>query len=485
MKERIVGRQQQIRDLEKYVASDRSEFVAIYGRRRIGKTFLVKELLENRITFRITGKENVNTREQLLNFAYSLGDQLGVDATFADWADAFHILKRTLGALPAGSTKILFFDELPWMDTRSSHFLGELEHFWNDWAAYRNDIKLIVCGSATSWMLDKVINSCGGLHNRVTHQMLLSPFTLGETELYFKSNGFPYERQEIIDCYMAVGGVAYYLSLFDNSLSVAQNIQRLCFTQGGELTGEFGRLFKSLFKYADNHIALVTALKEKGMGMMRKELLDATHLSNNGKVTRLLGELEQCGFVRSYSPFGKSVKDRVYQLIDPFTLFYFRFMHNKGNFLANHWIKTQSTPAFSSWCGYAFEIVCLLHINQIVKALGIDGSINMPCAWSYRPTAAVLQHADIDDDLRHGAQIDLLIDRSDRAITLCEMKYSTGEFEIDKALDSHIARRLQIFRKVTKTRKTLIPAFVTPNGLYDNSYARRIQRQVVGDDLFA
>ena len=333
-------------------------------------------------------------------------------------------------------------------------------------------------------MLNQVINSRGGLHNRITHNILLSPFKLHEVEEYFKSQGFYYERPEIIECYMAMGGVAYYLSLFENNKSVAQNIQQLCFTRGGELTEEFERLFNSLFKKADNHLAIVTALKNKGKGMTRLDLLDATGLANNGRFSQILKELEQCDFIRSYTPFGKSKKDMMYQLIDPFCLFYFKFMHNKGAFLDNHWIKMQTTAEYESWCGHAFEIVCLHHINEIVKALGIDGSINTPCSWSYRPATKILANDEADEDLKHGTQIDLLIDRSDRSISICEMKYCNGEYEISKAYDSHLAHRLKVFKKVTKTTKTLIPTFVTPHGLYNNMYARKINRQVIGNDLF-
>ena len=483
MKENIIGREQEIEKLENYISSRKSEFIAIYGRRRIGKTFLVKELFENRFAFRVTGKDNVTTKEQLTSLSFALNDQLGIETDVTNWPEAFRLLQKALEKMTDG-TKIIFFDELPWFDTYASNFISALEHFWNDWAFYRSDIKLIACGSATTWMLNQVINSRGGLHNRITHNILLSPFKLHEVEEYFKSQGFYYERPEIIECYMAMGGVAYYLSLFENNKSVAQNIQQLCFTRGGELTEEFERLFNSLFKKADNHLAIVTALKNKGKGMTRLDLLDATGLANNGRFSQILKELEQCDFIRSYTPFGKSKKDMMYQLIDPFCLFYFKFMHNKGAFLDNHWIKMQTTAEYESWCGHAFEIVCLHHINEIVKALGIDGSINTPCSWSYRPATKVLANDEADEDLKHGTQIDLLIDRSDRSISICEMKYCNGEYEISKAYDSHLAHRLKVFKKVTKTTKTLIPTFVTPHGLYNNMYARKINRQVTGNDLF-
>ena len=247
MERAIIGREKEKTDLKKYISSEQSEFVAIYGRRRVGKTFLVKELLEGKFTFRMTGKENASLSDQLLNFSYALEDFFNDDHRPKSWTEAFRMLSKNIERLGEG-TKIIFIDELPWLDTPKSRFLGALEHFWNNWAYYRNDIKLIVCGSATSWMLKKLINARGGLHNRVTHKMLVSPFCLEETEQYFQSRGFSYERPEIIDCYMAVGGVAYYLSFFNRDKSVAENINTLCFTKGGELTDEFNKLYDSLFK---------------------------------------------------------------------------------------------------------------------------------------------------------------------------------------------------------------------------------------------
>ena len=483
MKENIIGREEEIHRLEKYISTNKSEFVAVYGRRRVGKTFLVKELFESQFIFRMTGKENASTKEQLENFHDALSNFTTPEERPKTWTQAFRQLSTYIEKEAVDGPKIVFFDELPWFDTRGAKFVSALEHFWNDWAAYRNDIKLIVCGSATTWMLNKVVNSRGGLHNRATHTILLSPFTLGETERYFKAQGFLYERQEIMECYMAMGGVAYYLSLFERDKSVAQNIESLCFTRGGEMVDEFRKVFKSLFKKAENHIAVVTALEKKGMGMTRNEIIEAAHQTNNGNLTRLLNELEECSFIRSYIPFKKSKKDRLYQLIDPFTLFHFRFMSDAQNYLKGYWMKMQASDQYESWCGYAFEVVCLNHLDQIVKALGIDGSINTPCSWFYRPTKGMLLD-DVDEDLKHGAQIDLLIDRSDKCISICEMKYSQNEYEITKSYNDHLNRRMRIFRKVTKTRKTLLPTFITPNGLLDNSYARKLSREVKGEQLF-
>ncbi|MDY3847009.1 MAG: ATP-binding protein [Prevotella sp.] len=483
MEKAIIGRKNEITRLKKYIASDRSEFIAIYGRRRVGKTFLVKELLEGQFTFRMTGKENCRMADQLLNFSYAMADYFGEERVPKDWTEAFRMLSKAIERLKDG-TKIIFIDELPWLDTQKSKFINALEYFWNNWAYYRSDIKLIICGSATSWMLNKIINARGGLHNRVTHKILVSPFTLHETELYFNAGGFDYERTEIIDCYMAVGGVAYYLSLFENDKSVAENINALCFTKGGELCDEFDKLFKSLFKKADNYITVINALSTVGKGMTRNEIIEKTKLTNNGNLTTLLNELEQCEFIRSFVPFRKEKKDTLYQLVDQFSLFHFHFIKGQGIFTKDYWMKKIGTASYNAWSGYAFETVCLHHIDQIVEGLGISGTINRPCSWAYRPSKAVKENDDIDDNLKVGGQIDLLIDRSDKTITVCEMKYSDGEYEIDKAYDKHVQDRLRLFRDVEKTTKTLQVAYVTPHGLYNNQYARKVKKQITAEHLF-
>lgn len=483
MENAIIGRVTEIEKLKKYVDSDRSEFIAIYGRRRVGKTFLIKELFEGKFSFKLTGKENAGLNEQLMNFSYALSDCLGETTVPGNWSEAFRLLSKSIDRLGKG-TKLIFIDELPWLDTQKSNFINALENFWNEWAYYRKDIKLIVCGSATSWMLNKLINSRGGLHNRVTHKMLISPFTLKETEMYFQKKGFDYERPEILECYMAVGGVAYYLSLFENDKSVAENINALCFIRGGELTDEFDKLYKSLFKKASNHLAVINALGLSGKGLSRLELIEKAKMTNNGNFSTLLKELEVCEFIRSYSPFGKEKKDKVYQLIDQFSLFHLHFMKDHGSFSKDFWLQTIGTNAYKTWCGYAFEIVCLHHIEQIVDGLGIGGIINTPCSWSYRPSSAVKDNDEYDNDLRTGAQIDLLIDRSDKTITICEMKYSDAEYLIDKAYDKRVQDRLRTFKKVTKTAKSLQMAYITPHGLYNNMYSRNVRKQITAEHLF-
>ena len=330
--------------MKKYITSDQSEFIAIYGRRRVGKTFLVKELLEGKFSFRMTGKESGRLEEQMLNFSYALSDFFNDGRVPQNWTEAFRQLSKHIEKQGEGP-KIIFIDELPWLDTPKSRFIGALEFFWNHWAYYRNDIKLIVCGSSTSWMLNKLINSRGGLHNRVTHKLLISPFCLEEMEQYFRSKGFHYERSEILECYMAVGGVAYYLSLFDKDKSVAENINDLCFARGGEMTDEFNRLYESLFKKAENHISVIIALSSAKKGMTRLELIAKTKLKNNGNFSTLLKELEICEFIRSYRPFGREKKEKLFQLTDPFSLFYLHFMKAERNYGKNYWLEMMGNPA--------------------------------------------------------------------------------------------------------------------------------------------
>lgn len=473
MKETLIGREAEKKRLLQYVASDKSEFIAVYGRRRVGKTFLIKQVLGQNFAFSITGMANVTNKEQLKNFQLAMQRYCDCPDIPKDWLSAFQMLEKYLDSLDK-CTKIIFIDEMPWMDGKGSGFVSALEHFWNSWASYRTDIKLIVCGSSTSWILNKIINNRGGLHNRVTHQILVSPFKLRECESFFKTNGFGYEREEIAECYMAMGGIPYYLTLFEQDKSVAQNIDALCFSRGAELAMEFDNLYSSLFKRANNHIAIVNALASKGMGMTRLQLLKATGSVNNGNFTTTLRELEQCEFIRSYTPFGKTKKDALYQLIDQFSLFYFKYMKDKSSAQRQYWIKMQETPSYANWCGYAFEILCLHHIDMILSALGISGIRNTPCSWSFT-----------GDSTSKGSQIDLLIDRADKTINICEMKYTRHEFEITKDYDNILHNKIETFRKTTGTRKSLMLTMIAAAGLQDNLYSRRLQKVVTLDDLFA
>ncbi len=472
MERKLIGREQERKRLEEYLNSGRSEFIAVYGRRRVGKTFLIRKVLDERACFSFTGMENADMQDQLANYYFTLRKVWPSAAKPSSWIEAFDELQTYLEHLPSGS-KTVFIDELPWLDTARSKFIAALERFWNGWADGRDDIKLIVCGSATSWMIDNIINNRGGLHNRKTHQIYVAPFTLNESRRYFNAYGFGYREKEIAECYMVMGGVPYYYSLMDRKESVAQNIDRLCFSPEGELKGEFENLYHSLFKRAGDHIAIVTALARKGKGLTRKQLLAATKLNNNQKFTITMDELEKCGFIRTYVPFSETKRDALFQLTDAFTLFHFHYFEENKFQDEKFWTNSLNSVRYRAWSGYAFELLCLNHIKQMKEALGISGVLTRVCSWTSK-----------EEEGSRGAQIDLLIDRADQTINLCEMKFTRAEYEITKSDYDNLDNKIETFIQQSKTRKSVMLTMVTSFGVKENKFSGRIQRQVTMEQLF-
>lgn len=471
MKENIIGRRAELRKLEEIYNSKQSEFVVVYGRRRIGKTYLVRECFEGRTTFHLAGVANSTTREQLINFNLTFNRHSPDNQRkAANWLEAFDML-ASLIETSKQRRKVIFIDEMPWLDTPRSGFVSALEHFWNGWASGRKDIVLVVCGSATSWIIDKIINNHGGLHNRIMRQIKLEPFTLDECEQYFDHHKMAYSRQQIAECYMAMGGVPYYLSLMQKGASVAQNIDSLFFAQNAPLGNEFDNLYKSLFANSDDYIRIVEALSKKMKGLSRGEIISATKLTSNGELTKTLRNLENCGFIRSYVAFGKKERDKLFQLTDFYTLFHFRFAKGNRNADENFWTNTIGTPTYNTWAGYSFEMLCLCHLRQMKKALGIAGVQTEVSSWR-------------SSSIEPGAQIDLVIDRNDKIITLCEMKYAADHYAISKSYEEELRHKRSAFITETKTRKAVHLTMVTTYGLRRNEYSEGIQREVTLDDLF-
>lgn len=482
MKEILIGRKREKDDLEKWIGSDRSEFIAIYGRRRVGKTFLVKHTIGDKLCFHFSGAYGRSRKEQLQNFALSLRLQ-SPNAQYdvpENWLVAFHQLRSYLENYPTPQ-KIVFLDELPWMDTPKSGFVAALENFWNDWASWRDDIKLIVCGSATSWIVKKIINDKGGLHNRITHSLHLKPFHLRECEDYFKAYGFRYSRMQIAECYMALGGIPYYFSLMDKSESVAQNIDRLFFNADGALRNEFYNLFRALFKNFKAYESVVKTLAEKGTGMTRQEILGKSRLEDNGEFSRILENLELCGFIRSYkkfsqatmrrTPHSRTTPDTLYQLVDFFSLFYLRFHEEQEMGNENFWKSAYNSPRLNAWKGISFEMLCLCQIDRIKAAIGIADVSTRTCSWT---------------GSRDGkkVQIDLLIDRKDDTINLCEMKFTHGKFTINKDYAEKLQDKIDVFISETETKKNVLLILITSNGIAPNAYADMVQKEVTLDQLF-
>ena len=471
----IIGRDSEIQELKAAFESEYSEFVVVYGRRRVGKTFLIRETFDYTFTFQHSGVANVTKREQIKNFVSSLRKQgMVVKRIPKTWFEVFDLLEEFLEKSP-DKKKRVFLDEVPWMDSQKSNFVSALEHFWNNWASARKDVLLIVCGSATSWIMKNIVKNKRGLHNRLTHRIKLPQFTLAECEEYAEYRKLGYSREMILETYMALGGIPYYWSLLQPGLSVSQNIDKLMFSESGKLRDEFDELYASLFKNSETYMDVVSALGEKKLGLTRKEITESLGAFKNGHLQKILKDLEWCGFIRSYKSYGKKTKDVIYQLIDHYTLFYFRFIKNLDINDEAFWTNTIGQPVHTTWCGLAFERVCLCHIPQIKAKLGISGVLTNYCAWK---TAA-------DEELGiYGTQIDLLLDRKDNIINICEMKYSSDEYVITKDYDTELRRKKNAFKVKTKTRKALHITLVTTYGVHKNMYSGNIQSQVTMDDLF-
>lgn len=471
---KIIGRNKAKDTLSVSLSSKRPEFIVVFGRRRVGKTFLIREFFNHQFSFYATGMTAQKTSGQLKAFHESLIEYGSIEKTAPkDWFEAFARLRELLSSPdayrdPVSGRLVVFLDEMPWMDTPRSDFRSALEYFWNKWGSAQEDFALIVCGSATSWIINNLLKDRKGFHNRITRRILLSPFTLKECEELFDNNGIVMTRQQIMECYMVFGGIPFYLNLLDSRLSLSQNIEELCFKPYGELHDEYRELFYSLFKKPEKHLAIIKALSATKGGKTRSMLASVKEIGGGAALTKDLDELEQCGFIRRYSDY-KTVKNGAcYQLTDPFVLFYLRFMEKPDNMT---WMEYIHSPGYNAWRGHAFEILCINHIPQLKKALGIAGVETREYSWkSKRPEG--------------GAQIDLLIDRKDGIIHLCEMKYTDNTYETDKAEYEKLLNRMSVFQKETMVKKAVHITIISANGVKRNKYYSVYQSEIDGDSLF-
>ena len=473
----IIGRTSEIAILKEVLASPNAELLAMYGRRRVGKTFLIRNIYEKEIVFEFTGLKEVSLAAQLENFSLTLVDtfQLKVEiATPKNWLQAFRMLINLLEDLPTGSKKVIFLDEFPWLDMPKSGFLAAFDHFWNAWASRKNDILVVICGSAASWMIQNVVSNKGGLHNRLTQRIRLLPFNLYETELFLKHKNVHLDHYQLLQIYMVTGGIPHYLRDVKTGESSTQTIDRLCFTKDGWLQNEFKNLYIALFENADNHIAVVRSLANKPMGMTRNEIMTANKLSSGGSLTKLLDELLESGFVSIYTPFGKTSKDGIYKLSDEYSLFYLKFIENSKVTGVGTWLKKAQSASYKSWSGLAFENICLKHIPQIKKALGISGIYCEESIWRF-----------VAKNDEKGTQIDFLLDRQDNCINLLELKFSNIPFTIDKKYASELQNKRFVFLEKTKTRKTVFTTMLTTFGVAQNEhYTNNVQQQLTMKILF-
>lgn len=470
----IVGRIEEQKELQSCLKSNKPEFVVIYGRRRIGKTYLIKEFFNQKFSFYTSGVNQGTNKIQLKNFSNALKEYgLKDNIEIKDWLDAFNGLKMLLEQDDIYREKtsnkiVVFLDETPWMDAKRSDFKSALDLFWNTYGSTKKDLILIVCGSATSWIMKNMIKDNGGFYNRLTKKIHLLPFTLKECKDYSFYLQLNFTNKQIVDCYMVFGGVPYYWDLLDRELSLDQNIDYLCFKENGQLHGEYLALFKSLFTLNGKHREIIEALMKSSVGLQRKQLASISKIGDGKSLTTALEELCECGFIRAYDNYKKSTNGKFFQIIDPFILFSKTFLVSTK---FDSWMSYINTPSYYSWSGHAFEMVCLNNIASIKKALGISGVLTKEYSWKSK-------------NMHPGAQIDLLIQRKDNVINVCEMKYTIGDYSISKDYELNLKNKMQCFYEEVHPKEQLVLTLITFNELKENEYSNIIVSKINVGQLF-
>jgi AAA+ ATPase superfamily predicted ATPase len=467
----IVGRKNEIALINDALASKKSELIAVYGRRRVGKTFLIREACKNNVVFEVTGLYQGNQITQLENFTKEINRRKKGKKvpTPKKWIDAFNLLEDLLNTKKGKSKKVVFIDEFPWIATQKSNFLTCFENFWNSYVTKRKDLVVIICGSAASYMVQKIIKNKGGLHNRISQKIRLLPFNLNETSDFLKSRGIKYTPYDILQLYMVMGGIPHYLDKLKKGDSVAQNIDRLCFHKDGALNDEFNHLFASLFDDSPRHITIIKALARVRKGLTRDALLKTSKIKGGGDFSKKIEELIESGFVNEYTYHQNKTKQTLYRLSDEYSLFYLNFIMPSKKTGKGTWHKLYKSSQYTSWCGFSFETLCLKHIEQIKKALGIQGIYSTNSSW-----------------FNKHAQIDLLIDRDDNIITICELKFSQEPFTINKKYYQNLKNKISELKRETKTRKNVFLTMITTFGTIENLYKTElVENEITANDLFS
>lgn len=476
----LIGREEELNRLEDFYQSPKAEFLAIYGRRRIGKTFLIQQFYERMpgVAFHVTGLKDGTLREQIENFTRVIGKTFYQGAELKSknqWLGVFDQLTDAMNKLPKNKKIILFFDELPWMVTRRSKLIQALDHYWNRYWSIDQRIKLVVCGSAASWMLENLIHNKGGLYNRITYQIELEPFTLNESKKFLSKKGIKFNNEQLLKIYMALGGVPLYLDQIKKGLSADQNIDILCFTKRGLLFNEFKNLFSSLFGQQDISEELVRLIANHRYGISQIDLMRRSSKAVGGRLKKRLQELEDSGFIESFLPYQYKGRGIYYRVLDEYTLFYLKWIDPIANSIKRrdkekgYWLSKQKSGSWESWSGYAFEAICYSHITQIRKKLNISPGSEI-ASWRYVPKKG------IDES---GAQIDLLFDRDDGVITICEIKYTKEPFSIDKSYYKNLMNKVNTFKEKTHTKKQIFIVMLSANGIKKTLYSEEYVVDVV------
>lgn len=462
----LIGRKKEVQVLEKIAHSSKAEFIVLYGRRRIGKTFLIREFFKQKtgLFFQATGLQNGTLKKQLNNFSDAMSQAFTHGISIqppTSWDDCFKMLHHFINNINNDHQTVIFIDEVPWMATRKSGFLEALDYYWNHYWSSRSNFVLIVCGSSASWLIKNIIYNKGGLHNRCTCEIQLDPFDLEETSEYLMSKGITLNKRHTLELYMALGGVPYYLNYVEKGYSATENIQHVFFAKHAPLKDEFNKLFRSLFNESAAYIELIKLIAQKKDGLSRSEIETISKGAfTGGRLTDRLNDLKKTKFIDAYIPWNKQ-RGEYFKVIDEFCLFYLSWLFPKGHRPENYWCKQITQPAYQVWAGYAFEAICYKHIDKIIEKMGIK-TVDSISSWRL-----ISKKSDT-----HGAQIDLLIDRNDDAITLVEIKYTDKIFTIDKHYAEILQRKIDAFITATRTQKQIFLVIMSANGLKENQYSK-------------
>lgn len=458
----MVGRKSQEKLMNGFLLRKKSAFIAVTGRRRVGKTYTVDQVYGKYFCLRITGIQDADMQTQINNFTQKIAEHSGLPIITSpnNWQEVFALLKTYLKTLPKNRKQVIFIDELPWVATKRSRFVQLLAHFWNDYLSKEKHFILVVCGSATSWIAENIVNDKGGFHNRLDQAIQIKPFTLRETKEFLESKKIKWTDQAIAELYMVMGGIPYYLEQVAKGESVNQVIARLCFDENGILNNEYDNLYKALFEHSENHEAIVHALATSQRGLTRKQIITKSKVQKGGPYTRAMNDLLISGFVEEVIPFGKAKRGALYRLLDEYSVFYHKFISKNKKKGKNIWASLYSSQQYKIWTGYAFENLCQRHISEIKSALGISGIYTEHYSFSNKA----------DNNTDTGFQIDLIIDRKDDCINLCECKFYNTEFMVSKDYASKLRNRKQDFIKKTKTKKTVFNTLITNYGTVKNEH---------------
>lgn len=472
---KIVGREEEKKVMKSYLNDEKAHLLSVIGRRRVGKTFLIREVYKENKVFEMTGLKDANLNKQLINFTLQMNMYFYKEEQYNkpdNWLLAFNLLSKVISDFEVDKKPVVFFDELPWIAGKRSGFTEALAHWWNNWASQQNII-VVVCGSAASWMLENVVNAKGGLHNRITKLIRLMPFTLSETKEFLREKKID-SNYQIIQLYLAMGGIPHYLEQISMGKSAAQNIQEMCFTKDGILRNEFENLYPALFDNAGNHIKIIKALASKSKGLERQEILKMTKMTDGGWFSGILNELLTSGFISTYGSLEKKKTDTLYRLTDEYSLFYLKFIEGKSELDKDDWMKISTGQEYKIWCGYAFENLCIKHVDYIKKALGVSGVQTDVSSFLHRK----------NETYEKGFQIDMLIDRKDEVINICEMKFYSDEFSINVEYAKNLRTKKEGLKVVTGTKKMVHITFVTTYGVFENQYKMDLADNDLTMDIF-